>query len=128
MKFDVKHVIWAAVLAVLWAVLGWLFGLMGEAGVYIATILMLLVSYGFFYYAFKDVKGIMDGLMVGIVYAIVFLIVAIILYYISWGTGFNPFATFNFSGWDMFGTLGFWLGLVGFLLFTMFLGWVNEQK
>jgi len=126
MKFDVKHVIWAVVLAVLWAVLGWLMGLLGEAGMYIAALLMLLVTYGFFYYAFKDVKGIMDGLMTGIVYAVVFLVVGLIFHLIAWGGGTNVFI--NFTGWDMFGSIGFWLGLVGFVLFTTFLGWVNEQK
>ncbi len=127
MEFDMKHVINALVLGIVYWLLGWLLGLMGVLGTTIWGIIMTALLFGGLAYFLKDVKGLMNGIFVGIIYAVVFLALAIVLGLIPGIGGGVPFYTFG--GWaGMFGWPGIWVATLGLLLLTGVYGWVNEQK
>ena len=151
-KFEMKHIIMALVISVGWMIIGWVLGMIPGIGSFIASVIQLAWTVGILVYAFKDVKGYMEGIMTGITYAAVFLAVSILFQgIISWGGSFyvhwfSPMGNLMsslesalggmFGGggaaptyWSMmFGWPGIWGQVIGFLVFTAMLGWINTQK
>ncbi len=125
-----RHIIWALVISVGWWLVTWLLGMLGQLGGWITTILFFTFLFGLLFYAING-KGWMHGLIAGIIYAVVFIVVNIIVVILLK----NPLANgviyfFNYPSfaemfkWDT----GVYLPLVGFLLFTSFIGWANDHK
>ncbi len=128
MEFDKKHVMYALVIAVLFAVLAWLFVNVIKID-WLWTVLKIALVYGGLAFAFRGVKGVGNAIMVGIVYIVVFLVVAILVMLIKWpGAAIYPLnvlTTFKdmFVAWP-----GIWVPTIAHLLFFAVLGWANEQK
>jgi uncharacterized protein involved in cysteine biosynthesis len=127
MEFDMKHVVNALILGIVYWLLGWILNLIPGIGGTIWSIIMTALLFGGLAYCLKDVKGFMNGVIIGIMYAIVFLVLAIIIGLIPGIGGGVPFYTFvSWAG--MFTWPGIWVTTLGILLLTGAYGWVNEQK
>jgi hypothetical protein len=126
-----RHILWALVISVGWWLITWLLGYVPSVGSWVVQIIQLAFIFGLLFYAI-NVKGLTHGIIAGLVYAIVFIIVYIILGGLLFTLPisgsqlgfFGPFANFG----EMFGWPGVWLQLIAFLVFTGFIGWVNEHK
>lgn len=138
-----RHIIWALVISVGWWLLTWIFGLI-NLGVYLRPILNLVFVFGLLFYAI-NVKGWMHGLIAGLIYAVVFLVVHVVVvlllknplpdgemlnFFGNAVYGNNVWTTANPADWTAIFKWpeGIYLPLIGFLLFTSFIGWANEHK
>ncbi len=121
-----KHLLYALVISVGWVVIAGLLMLIPTVGEIVLGLIMMAWIWGGLYYALKEVKGVTNGIMAGILYAIVFAIVAIVFHYISWG-GALPIIGFGGDWALFFGWPGWWLPLIGFIVFAAFVSWVNEK-
>jgi hypothetical protein len=125
MEFEMKHVMYAVVIALVYLVVGWILSLFGLTGMYIFMVLVTTLVYGGAVYALREVKNCMEGLMTGLVYVVVWAVLAIIFGLINFG-GAPLFERLSFG--SMFGFPGIWIPAATFLLFAMALGYINKQK